>query len=572
MIGSARTKANGLANRTPSLLAYVPIAIAILIGAAATVSPVVAAQPVIWLAPLDPRAEPGGLSKGSEDYLELFSPGAPWAETASHVAAFKIYPEFARHASDSDLDRVIAGLADRHIPLALEGDILIRTSRCEPGLRTGQGIIPTVARLKQLGGDLRYIAMNGPLVSGHTQTKPFSCHAPIKDVAADAADTIRALRKFYPNLAFGDIEPVGHAPNYPDWRELPEWFAAFKAGTGMPLAFIHTDITWGLPWRGDLQVVARLAHEAGIPFGVILNSDGYELSDADYARSVQFHEEQVAALPGVKVDHVVFQSWVAYPKHAMPESDPSSMTGVVLNYLRPPTRLVAAGPTGAGQAQARLMDAEGRPLAGAEISAEMFDPRPEASLVTQSIAGTVPPGAREALFALRMQTESAFPRESTHLSIAAFQYAEHGRPTFHWDLQAWAARYPAIVTGALVGDVRLLRITGAPGQAIALNGPRFPVTPDEPFQASFSWQVDPSAADAGYAALIFIGADGIELHRARHVMSTTWRPVEQVQTNAEGLVIVSRPPSLPPDGLFRLRYAGDHAHRPASSLEVTFPP
>jgi hypothetical protein len=483
---------------------------------------------------------------------------------------FKIYPGFARHASDADLGRVIAGLADRHIPLALEGDILIRTSRCELGLRKGQGIIPVVARLKRLGGDLRYIAMNGPLVSGHTNTKPPSCHASIKDVAADAADTIRALRKIYPNLAFGDIEPVGHAPNYPDWRELPEWFAAFKAATGMPLAFIHTDITWGLPWRDDLQVVARLAHQAGVPFGVILNGDGHELSDAAYAHSVQLHEEQVAALPEVKVDYVVFQSWSAYPKRIMPESDPSSMTGIVLDYLRPPTRLVFVDPARAGQVEARLTDVAGKPLGGVEIIAEMFDPRQEASLVPQSIAGTVPQGAREALFAVRLQTERAFPKEASHLSIAAFQYAEDNSPAFHWNLQTWAAKYPAVTSGTLVGDVPVLRISGAPGQGIVLNGPRFPVSPNEPFQAGFDWQVDPGSAQAGYAALIFFGADGIEFHRVLHDMIATWRPLERVVTNAEGLVTVLRPRSLPQDGMFRLRYAGDREHRPAPGLEVAF--
>jgi hypothetical protein len=35
----------------------------------------------------------------------------------------------------------------------------------------------------------------------------------------------------------------------------------------------------------------------------------------------------------VKPDAVVIQSWAAYPKHVLPETDPTTMTGLINQYL-----------------------------------------------------------------------------------------------------------------------------------------------------------------------------------------------------------------------------------------------
>ena len=49
-------------------------------------------------------------------------------------------------------------------------------------------------------------------------------------------------------------------------------------------------------------------------------------------------ERGIRSLLDLPLDQVVFQTWVSYPDHVLPETDPTSMTGIVLNYLQTPTR------------------------------------------------------------------------------------------------------------------------------------------------------------------------------------------------------------------------------------------
>ena len=291
-------------------------------------------KPQIWVALAPGHQRPNGTFAGAADFADLFSPGAPWSTVAGRVGVFKIYPELVRDGSDAELRRLLDGLAARKIALGLEIPVLVDTvGSCTPGKPKSRWMLGFVERLRKLGADLRYLAAVGPLVDGHVSIKPGYCHLPIPDVADDAAHTIAEMRKIYPELQVGEIEPVGHRKDYPDWRELGAWFNAFSKAAGRPPAFLHVDITWGLPWRDDLLSVARQTRAAGIPFGAIYNAEGSS-ADADYARAVLQHAREVESVLGGAPDHVVFQSWVNNPRRALPESDPATMTGMVLSYMR----------------------------------------------------------------------------------------------------------------------------------------------------------------------------------------------------------------------------------------------
>ncbi len=523
------------------------------------------AAPAIWLAPLQP-SRPGEPPAGIVDFEQLFKPGAAWAEAAARIAAFKLYPSVAREASDAQLQAIISGLAARHIPLALEGDILIRTSRCDPNPGTGDGIIPAVARLKRLGADLRYFDMNGPLVAGHTYVGRPACHASIDEVAADAANTIRRLRDIYPSLQFGDIEPVGHAPTYPDWAELPAWFAAFKKATGELPAFFHTDITWGLPWRDDLRRIAAMNAASGVPLGVILNGTGHELSDADYAAAVQLHARQVEEALGQLPAQVIFQSWDPYPRHALPDTDPTAMTGYVLDFLRVPARLTSspvAAPT--APIHARLTDAAGTPVAGAKVVLEAVPASSSDGLVAQSMQGTTPPRTRSALVALRVRDECMCTPDPARLSVAGFSFEGSGQKPFHWNFDAWGQAAPTMITARSERGVPVLTIAVPAGQKLSLNGPRFPVAANAPFDAKFLLHVPPASTGTGFVALIFFGDDGREIHRAIFPLTSTWRPVGQGVTDQHGNVAVATPGALPTGAALRLSYPGDSHYKPTTS-------
>jgi hypothetical protein len=462
-------------------------------------------------------------------------------------------------------------LAARHIALAVEAPVLVETAWCEPGIQKPQTIVPLMARLKSLGADVRYLAMAGPLVDGHVYTKEFYCHRPIDEVAADAARTVILIRQIFPKITVGDIEPVGRHQGYPDWSELGAWLDALREAMGRPLAFLHLDITWTLPWHDDLRLIADRAHAVGVPLGVILNGNQYDLSDVDYSRDVAQHEQQVTAVLGAQLDQVIFQSWQVYPRHVLPETDPSSMTGVVMDYLRPTTSLELIGKAPAGQALVRLTDGNGAPVSNAPIIEEVAGPRGEMVLAPQRISGEVPWGATAALFAVRAQTECSCPKRPVRVVLADFQYAETDRPRLNWDLQSWAGAGPSVASATLINGGPALKISAAPGQALVLNGPRFKVTPGTAFNARFAWRVDRDSAQAGFAALIFFGADENEFLRVPYAMRTTWQRASKTFTNAEGIAPISRPSTLPRDGLFRVRYQGDRGHSPAPVLPIGSP-
>lgn len=288
--------------------------------------------PEIWFAPLHPNPRAGG--HGAADYFALFDPASQWQRVASNVAVFQIYIDLLRRTPDAQIRKLVNALAERHIALAIEMPVLVDTGWCEPGKEKSRWMLPLVMRLKRLGAKLQYLSMVGPLVDGHVYTNRFYCHRPISEVAADAAETVKAVRRIYPDIIVGDIEPLAHRSDYPDWSELGTWFREFQRAADQPIMYLHLDVRWRLPWKNDLVLAAREARAAGVKIGVIYHSDDTEHSSESVSRDTASHEDEVNSLPGMPPDHVIFQTWRQYPDHVLPESDPNSMSGIVLNYLR----------------------------------------------------------------------------------------------------------------------------------------------------------------------------------------------------------------------------------------------
>jgi len=49
----------------------------------------------------------------SEDFMDLFEPGAPWTDAATQVQVFKLYGEWvAYHATDDQPRRAVEGIRE----------------------------------------------------------------------------------------------------------------------------------------------------------------------------------------------------------------------------------------------------------------------------------------------------------------------------------------------------------------------------------------------------------------------------------------------------------------------------
>jgi hypothetical protein len=514
----------------------------------------------IWMAPLHPIQRPNGALAGSTDYDDLFTPDAPWSSVAGKVSVFKIYPDFLRKASDDELRRMIANLSSRHIALALETPVLISCDA--PAEKTEKSVpwmVKPIERLKSLGGDLRYLAMVGPLVDGHVFTVIPGCPRAIPDVAAAAWDTVAYIRRLYPDIAVGEIEPTGQGSRYPDWSELGLWFDAWQKASGRPLAFLHMDTQWAVDWAPDMLSIGRQTRDRGIKFGVIYDGNEADLSDEAFAQTALAHADALEALLAGPPDQAVFQSWVTHPRKALPETSPDTMTGIVKAYLRPRSRITADA------TKLSLRREDGTPIDNADIVLEEHDPGPAGSPLEQSIDGIAPHDTTSAAMVVRVHDECFCAPANTDLALGDFRF--HQTPgsgqDFQWDLRSWTNRWAGVTGETDAAGASLLQIVAAPAQKLIMNGPTFAVIPDQPFSARFLWRVEPRSENTGYVALIFFGPDGKERHRTIRFLRANWRPVAHLQTDSHGSADISARPHVSGASL-RLRYPGDLEHRPTT--------
>jgi hypothetical protein len=287
-----------------------------------------AAGPEIWLAPLNRTWTIN--NRGSGDYMDLFQNDAPWGSVAQRVSAFKLYPYFTGRSTDAELKSVIDNLRQRNIALALEARVLTSTANCQGD--GGASTLNLLRRIRRLGGDVRYLAMDEPLKHWHSGRAV--CSASFDEVAENIAGNVQNFRTIFPNLQVGDIEPVG------EWAEAPQlledltlWVDAYSRRAREDLAFFHADVGWRVPWTQIVSDLGTRLRELGIPFGIICNGEDLAQSDKEWSLQALEHVRAYRGDYYSAPDTIVFQSWVGHPSRVLPETDPLSLTGIVKCYL-----------------------------------------------------------------------------------------------------------------------------------------------------------------------------------------------------------------------------------------------
>ena len=198
-----------------------------------------------------------------------------------------------------------------------------------------------------------------------------ACQGTVDQMAANAAVNIRALLAQFPNVIIGDIEPFPVSAS--NW--LPQYQAgieAFRKALGFPLALFYADVAWDTPsYLADLASVRQMLSSEGIPFGIIYNGNGYATSDSQWIQSATQH--MIAAELNLgSPDLVIFQSWDAYPKKLLPETDPDSFTSLIDTYFRHRTKLSSS--ISGSTLQGALTAADnGQPMGCGRFSRRRYD-------------------------------------------------------------------------------------------------------------------------------------------------------------------------------------------------------
>lgn len=477
------------------------------------------------------------------DFMDLFKPDAPWPKAAAHVQVFGLYPKFVYHASDADLKAVIVGLQQRHIPLAIEAGLLTKGKIESYG---GEHFGFMLARIKNLGGDLQYVAMDEPLWFGHVSNLPAAHHTSIADLAKDVAHQVATLHHYFPNAQVGDIEPVAGAGGPSDYvSEVRQFADAYKAAVGCPLVFIDTDIAWKQPgWQTQLEELCKLTRAQGIKFGIIYDGNADDETGVEWTAHAEQRFAEIESNPQMVPDDAVIQSWETQPERALPETQPGTMTYLVDRYLAAQTALQASK-TATGFAGS-LTTARGTPVDQAQVSAYEIDDGSLNLTWTASRQAIVPPEAVQALFAVRINVNDTHFNSPVNIHLGPVQYVDKTSDQ-------------TVVHTLTPADGRIVL---AAGQRSTVDSGKFPVKAGNACTFSASMQVPYSSKNCGYVALVFLDHAGHEvLPRVELPFQPGRRLIWMGSTDPQGRFTVQMPKSTPVPSIVTFDFPGSQKLR-----------
>jgi len=290
---------------------------------AATPSPGSPALPVsadrIWFSP----------GPGTLDYLRLFENPEQWTRARSVVSVFKFYAQHTQTPAPSIVgpntyDALVRAGAFRKltswkIKTALEAGS-VKEFWCTPdssGMDASiRSTMDAVKAIEDAGGQLAYLAMDEPWVSGRAKV----CDGPALEPTADRVATyMTAVTRAHASLKIGLIEAYPFSS-----AEAIETMLQLMRARGVPPAFLHMDVDWHRLQPGDfsrdMKRLQSFAASQNIPFGIIIV--GYN-GDADALYSLD-----TGGLTGLIA--ATFQTWDAMPQQIIFQSWVVTETGLFI--------------------------------------------------------------------------------------------------------------------------------------------------------------------------------------------------------------------------------------------------
>jgi hypothetical protein len=313
--------------------------------AAPTGAPSASSAAQIWMQPKPFVAgQTGLLAGGSTDFTSLFAGTASWPTAAAHTAVFGLYAGWVADIDTPTLTTLVNFLTAQKIPIELEAPSLQATATCgtnvEGYVPYGQSITTFtngyLQRLQALGANVAYIKVDEPYFFGSiAQSSPNSCAWPVSQVAQYVAQYVTLVHATYPSAQVGDVEPVittGYGTD--PVTAISGWHDAFTAAMGSPFPFYIADMDFSNTGWPALAVQMQQAMRArGEKFGIIFIGDPTDTSDAIWSSKTLSRVQMFASTSGSAPDFVFFQSWDTYPQYCLPESDPTTFTGVMKAYI-----------------------------------------------------------------------------------------------------------------------------------------------------------------------------------------------------------------------------------------------
>lgn len=290
--------------------------------------------PLIWFAPLPPLPIVDGRPfTGSDDYIKLFDPDAPWQTAASRIQVLKLYGEWVGYASQTQLEFVIRNSQQRGFALAMEFGPL-DAEGCGEGIEGFSGVsyaVDAAKRIKSAGGTLYFLAMDEPYYYGHFYDGPNACHWSAEKIAQEIDQFSKAMKAVFPDILIGDTEALAGAAGANQYKE---WIEIFREVNGYDLAFLHMDVDWSRPnWAQEIIAIEEYADAFDVPAGIIYTGNGFDPTDEEWLSAAGERVKKLEIEHHADPDHILFQSWNDKPDHTLPESKDFTFTNFINDYF-----------------------------------------------------------------------------------------------------------------------------------------------------------------------------------------------------------------------------------------------
>jgi beta-lactamase regulating signal transducer with metallopeptidase domain len=464
---------------------------------------------------------------------EMFGVDAAWKTVAAHTAVVKLLPAALWNAEDQDLKRAFQNLAARHIDLAFEIHVLVRTGRCTQktrGYSDPGEVEEMLERIQRLGGDPRYFDMAAPFYFGHRWSGAGSCHGSPEDLARQIAQILQLIHVRFPKAEIGTSELVLESTDWTD--ELVNWADVYERVTGEPLAFFHAEVAWSDPATKNLEKLVSAMRARHIPFGITYDGDEESGSSDEWEESALRRITEIESSIGLRPDAAIFKAASNFPSRLLPETQPGTVTNLAYQYVLAPASMTLTRQ--ANIVSGAVVDALGHPVAAANVVVEAVDAAGRMDLTERHLTGKVPQNAAAALVAILVNTGgSCVCAGAASASIGAIRYREitTGRseeiPPF---LPAAGEAHPS---------VRFMR--RVPDETMVLDLKLFPTSPGASFQLDAPLTVTVNGERAGHIVIMFLDSNGQEIRRDRLWFRPSVRGLGNVVTDAEGRFHVEVP-------------------------------
>ena len=260
---------------------------------------------------------------------------------STHIVG--LYAGWVAMATDQDFQQVMGFLNAHHMGIELESPALQAQATCGSGVEgyldypasLHDFTVSYLMRLKSAGARVAFVKPDEPYFFGSVTSDPRSCHSTVSEIAVQVGQFAQLVDSIYPDAVVGDVEPVITSGYTPDVvTALGNWHDTYRSVTGKPLPFYIADVDFSNPvWPSIVKELEAASRQRGMRFGMLYTGDFADTSDQEWTGKAvaRFHTYEESN--GGRPDYALFQSWMTHPVFCLPESDPTTFTGVLDAYI-----------------------------------------------------------------------------------------------------------------------------------------------------------------------------------------------------------------------------------------------